>query len=405
MRMHRNFLLAASGLFAMSALAIFDSTKAADKATEKTVEKPASKSAEKTADKAAEKQEIKSANRPAHKPVDQAIAPALMQVAKSGRQWTGITVSKSRRTFVCFPRWSDSVPVSCAELMPDGSTRPFPDARWNQFKKDLPGNCFVCVQSVYADTDDKLWILDPAAPNFKGPILGGPKLLKVNLKNNAVERTYKFDNSICPANSYLNDIRIDKQRGKAYITESGLGAIIVLDLKTGQAKRMLDNHPSTDAEKIKIVINGKPWNLQPDGFSKKVCSDGIALDPEGQYLYYHALTGKSLYRVPTAELASDKASDESLGKVVEKVAETCVPDGIEFGDPDNLYLTSIEDNSIKKLNLKTKKQETVVQDRSMIWPDTLSLGPGGWMYVANSQINLMPNPPYPYRVYKFKVAK
>ena len=333
---------------------------------------------------------------------DKTTAPALMQIASSKKQWTGVTVSKSGRVFVCYPRWSDSVPVSCAELFTDGSIKPFPDTAWNSYKKEAPDKCFVCVQSVFADGNDNLWILDPAGPKFTGPVANGPKLMKVNLKTNKIERIYPFDATICPPKSYLNDVRIDASRGKAYMTESGLGALIVLDLKSGKAKRMLSNHASTQAENFKVVINGKPWNVQADGFSKKVASDGIALDPSGTYLYYHPLTGKALYRVPAADLANDKSTDETLATKVEKIADTGAHDGIEFGDSDHLYLTSIEDNSIKRLSLRSKKLETFIQDKNMIWPDTLSLSPSGWMYVTSSQINL-PTPPTPYKIFKFKV--
>ncbi|MBX9569010.1 MAG: hypothetical protein K2X77_08950 [Candidatus Obscuribacterales bacterium] len=323
-------------------------------------------------------------------------APTIMQIAKSSKQWTGITVSKTGRVFVCYPRWSDDVPVSVAELMPDGSTRAFPDKKWNQYNKSKPADCFVCVQSVFADKDDNLWILDPAAPKFQGPVKDGAKLLKVDLTTGKVLSTFKFNNQICPKGSYLNDLRVDSANNKIYITESGLGAIIVLDLKTSTSKRLLDKHPSTIAENIPVVINGKPW-------TKKVASDGIAFD--GDYLYYKALTGKSLYRVPAKELSLDDATNDSIAKVVEKIADTCPSDGIEFGDDeDNLFITSIEDNSIKRLNLKDKKMSVVVQDKNMIWPDTLSKAANGWMYVTSSQINLMPKPPSPYRVFKFKYS-
>ncbi len=329
----------------------------------------------------------------------------LLEIATSSKQWTGVTVSKEGRVFVCYPRWSDDVPVSCAEVMPDGSTHPFPDTKWNKYDKSLPAKCFVCVQSVFVDSDDKLWVLDPAAPKFQGPVSGGPKLVKIDLKSNAIEVVYTFDSTACPPKSYLNDVRIDAARKKAYITDSGLGAIVVLDLNSSQARRLLATHPSTKAEDIKIVINGKDWGKQPDGSYRRAGSDGIALDALGAYLYYHPLTGKSLYRIPTAELSNAKATEQSLAKKVERVAETCVSDGIEFGDDSNLFLTSIEDNSVKKFSLKTKKLETVVQDKNLVWPDTLARSSSGWMYVTSSQINLMPAPPTPYRLFKFRLGE
>ena len=92
--------------------------------------------------------------------------------------------------------------------------------------------------------------------------------------------------------SYLNDIRVDTKSGYAYIIDSGLGAIVVINLKTGECRRTIAEHTSTKAVDIKLKIEGTEWNHQ-------IHSDGIALDTKGEYLYYQALTGYSIYRIHT----------------------------------------------------------------------------------------------------------
>jgi hypothetical protein len=47
---------------------------------------------------------------------------------------TGVTVAPDGRIFVNFPRWTEDTPVSVAELMPDGSTKPYPDEEWNPWR-------------------------------------------------------------------------------------------------------------------------------------------------------------------------------------------------------------------------------------------------------------------------------
>ncbi|NIP26862.1 MAG: hypothetical protein GWO38_24365, partial [Phycisphaerae bacterium] len=69
-------------------------------------------------------------------------------------------------------------------------------------------------------------------------------MLQVDLTNDAVVRTFRFGSEIAPRNSYLNDVRIDTQREFAFMTDSGDGALVVLNLKTGKARRVLQNHPS-----------------------------------------------------------------------------------------------------------------------------------------------------------------
>ncbi len=332
----------------------------------------------------------------------------LTEMAKSNYQWTGVAVSKKNRVFVCYPRWSNIGPVSAGELLPDGSVSAFPDKKWNEWIQGakVTGEEFVCVQSVYCDSSGALWILDPAAPKFHGPITNGPKLVKVNLGNNHVEKVYPLE-TVAPKDSYLNDVRVDTRRQVAYMTDSGLGAIVVLDLRTGNARRVLDTSPSVKAEDIKIMIGDKRWGVMPDGSVRKVHSDGIALDKSGDYLYYQALTGKTLYRIATKDLRNEKLAAKDLNTKVEKVATTCVADGIEFGADGTLYLTSLEDSSIKSLNVSAANKEvkTVVKDKQLIWPDSLAMRGDGHIYVTASQINMGAKAPTPYKIFRFKPKK
>ena len=115
---------------------------------------------------------------------------------------------------------------------------------------------------------------------------------------------------VAPKESYLNDVRIDTRTNTAFITESANGAIIVVDLKSGKARRLLDGHPSTQPEKdVKLVVDGKALIDQQKKTPPQIASDGIALDAKNGYLYYHALTGHTLHRIKTSFLR-----DEKLGK-------------------------------------------------------------------------------------------
>src|SRR5437763_17220075 len=90
-------------------------------------------------------------------------AAQLQEVARfPNQQVTGVAVSqKSGRVFVNFPYWSDDHFLSVAAIV-NGQPRVFPNEEWN--KHGSPDSHFVCVQSVVVDGQDKVWILDPAAP-------------------------------------------------------------------------------------------------------------------------------------------------------------------------------------------------------------------------------------------------
>src|SRR3954471_2902731 len=136
----------------------------------------------------------------------------LQPVATFDHQVTGVTVAPDGRIFVNFPRWTEDTPVSVAELMPDGSTKPYPSEEWNGWRNARmsevsPKDHFVCVQSVVADRRGSLWIVDPAAPNTERVVKDGPKLVQIDLASNQVRRVIGFDETVAPQSSYLNDVR------------------------------------------------------------------------------------------------------------------------------------------------------------------------------------------------------
>jgi sugar lactone lactonase YvrE len=313
----------------------------------------------------------------------------LIEVANFGdQQVTGVGISKKTgRVFVNFPDWSDGHSLSVAELI-DGKPKAFPNDEWN--KRGPAGSHFVCVQSVVVDDQDNLWILDPAAPKMQEIVKGGPKLVKVDLKTNKVAQTIPFGEDIAPKKSYLNDVRVDTAANVAFITDSANGAIIVVDLKSGKARRLLDGHPSTQPEKdFKLVVKGRKL-VDEKNNPPQIASDGIALDMKNGYLYYHALTARTLYRIPTAALIDDKLSKADLESKVETVTQTPPPDGLLEAPDGTIYLTDIERGGISRWNATTKQIEPVFTDLRLLWPDTLAWSPKGELYVTASQIQNMP---------------
>jgi len=315
-------------------------------------------------------------------------AAELQEVASfPHQQVTGVAVSKYGRVFVNFPNWSDNHTVSVAEVI-DGQAKPFPNDDWN--KPGAAESHFVCVQSVYVDAEDNLWIIDPAAPKMQEIVKGGPKLLKVDLRTNQVVQNIPFGEDVAPKKSYLNDVRVDTKAALAFVTESGLGAILVVDLKSGKARRLLADHKSTKAEpETKLIIDGREL-LDQKKSPPQINADGIALDSKNDYLYFHALTGHTLYRIKTEYLKDANVSKRDLESKVEAVTHTPAPDGMLEAPDGSVYLTDIEDNAIVRFDPSTNKIDRVIADKRLSWPDTMSWGPGGTIYVTASQIQNMP---------------
>ena len=330
--------------------------------------------------------------------------------ARTPKQLAGVTISKTGRIFVNFPRWVDEPTPSVAEVAADGSLVPYPNKEinaWDETPGESARNHFVCVQSVVVDEEDALWILDPASPGFQEVVPGGAKLLKVNLATNETERVYHFDKESAPEKSYLNDVRF--AHGFAFMSDSGLGAIVVLNLATGKVRRLLENHHSTKAEpNVEPVIGGRPWKFA-DKTTPQVHSDGIAIDPKREYVYYKALVGQTLYRVAITALLDESLLPEALGNFVERVAVTEPTDGLEFDAQGNLYMTSLEWNAIKVLR-PNGRIEVFARASDFLWPDTITMSRDGNLLFSATQFHLMPafnenvdKRTPPYKVFRLKL--
>ncbi|MET0258490.1 MAG: L-dopachrome tautomerase-related protein [Methylobacterium sp.] len=332
----------------------------------------------------------------------EAPAGSLTKVASFEHQVTGVTVSKDGRIFVNFPRWTDDAPVSVAEVK-DGKVTPFPDADWNSWRnarKDEidPKTHFVCVQSVVADGQDRLWVVDAAAPAMAAVVKDGPKLVAIDLKTNTVARTIPFDVGVAPQGSYLNDVRISPDGKTAYLTDSGAeGALIVVDIDSGRARRVLAGDPTTMPDKsVTVTYDGRPLR-RPDGRGVEFSADGIALSADGATLYWQAIKGKTLYSLPTDALTGwitssvvpDALTDRSLAGKVVTVGENGPADGLIISRKDGrMYVTSPQDDAIKVRALSGTGSglTTLVQDPQLRWPDTFGEGPDGTLYVTTSHI-------------------
>lgn len=305
------------------------------------------------------------------------------------QQVTGVAVSRKGRIFANFPYWSDGHTVSVVELGAGGEQRPYPNAEWNRMS-GAPIERFVCVQSVHVDAADNLWIVDAGSPKQTGVVEGGAKLVKVDLASNRVTQVVHFDRSVAPEKSYLNDVRVDTRNNFAFLTDSNLGAIVVVDLTNEQAKRVLENDPSVKPEPdLQLRVGGTvlidPEKDQP----LAIASDGLALDEEGRWLYYKALTGRTLYRVPVDDLEASVRTEVDLGNRVERLGQVPASDGLTFHE-GKIYLTAIEDNAVVRFDPASRTSELIVRDQRLHWPDSFAFGADGTLYVTTSQIHLTP---------------
>jgi len=318
-------------------------------------------------------------------------------------QPVGIAISKSSRMFMCFPRWADPVKYTVVELK-NGQTTPFPDAETNMFdgtdlSKYPPQSHLVSVQAIKFDERDRLWLLDPGSFNFAPNILGAPKLVAYDINTGKKLKSISFPTDVALKRTYLNDVRFDLKRGKggtAFITDSGVGGIIVVDLASGESWRHLDRHPSVlPAPGLKQMSEGQAFVMRkPTGEhdAPDLRADGIALSPDGKTLYYTVVANRDVFAIPTDQLVDrDPSHEGQVQASVKRIAsKPSGNDGILCDAQGQIYTTDFEDNAVRKVDPKTGEATVVVQDARILWPDTLEMHEN-WLYFTSNQLARQPN--------------
>ena len=63
-----------------------------------------------------------------------AVAQRVTPVASFEHEATGVAAAADGRLFVNFPRWNADVPISVAQVGPNGALTAYPDAEWNSWR-------------------------------------------------------------------------------------------------------------------------------------------------------------------------------------------------------------------------------------------------------------------------------
>lgn len=303
-----------------------------------------------------------------------ATAKPIKVAELKGTQITGVTVSNDGRLFVNAPNWRDGVDFSVAEISKSGEVSEYPNALANRCISNslVKADCFLAVQSVVAHKD-KLYVLDTRNPKFQG-VVDAPRVFVVDLRTDKIERVLTLSKNAYHPDSYINDLRVDDKTHRIYMTDSGHAGLVVYNLNDDSSYRILNNHPFTKAEVETLSIKGKPFNMQ-------VQSDGIALDRLNDTLYFHALSGYSLYALDTADISNDTSAD--IAEKVRTVAQTGAPDGMLYHN-SNLYLADLEKQQVQYLT-PSQSLETLVEGSTVNWADTFSVY-DNTLYYTNSKI-------------------
>lgn len=310
-----------------------------------------------------------------------AAKPTLEVALQTNLAVLGVATTTAGRTFLVFRRKGTAATPQVGEWQPDGSVRPFPTTDWNQLVSDSNAPwTFVHANALRVGPGEVLWVLDTGSPAFGAATLPeGPKLVRVDLTTNRVVRIYPLG-SVAGGTAYLNDVRFNGRH--AYLTDSGRPALVVLDLTSGQARRVLENHPSLVAYRP-YLANGQLLRT-PQQTPVLVHADALELSPDGRWLYFAPATGP-MFKIDTRCLNDDQLSEAARGRQVRFFADTPSTGGTAMDATGRLYFSDKAKPGILCLTPDGRLRD-VVRDERLDFVDALWIADNGDLLAPAAQL-------------------
>ncbi len=309
------------------------------------------------------------------------LAPDAVEVVVE-LEWPpgNLGVGADGRVFFTFHPDARPSPTKFAELRVDGTVAPFPDAAWQSERDDGP--YFVTPLAVRVDARGRVWVLDHGDYGAEQP-----SLTAFDPTTSAVVHRLVLDDDW---GSMLNDFAVDAARDVVYIADTSAydfdPSILVYDVKSGAVRWVLEDHDSVRGEDDHLVVQGR--FITVFGVAVQVAVDTIALSPDGEWLYYGPLTGRTLWRVPTGALRDPTLDDDALATQVERHGAKPTTDGATTAADGSVYLTAIEYDAIAVSHPDGTLTMLAENAELLAWPDGVALSPDGqWLYVASSELH------------------
>ncbi len=302
---------------------------------------------------------------------------ALEEVLRYPEPIGNVAVSAGGRLFFTVHPESRPQGNKLLELV-NGAAIPYPSGT-------VQPHLFNTVLGLVIDRQDRLWTIDSGNHGF-----GVARLLAFNLVDGSIVHNHEFRPEIAPSGSFLQDLQVSADGHTVFIADASIWrkspAIIVYDIATRSARRVLGSHGSVSAQDYVIRTPAREMRFLGGLVSLRTGVDGIALDTNNEWLYYGAMNHSELFRVRVRDLLDPTLPPRQLENDLERFANKPLSDGLSSDLEGNIYITDIEHGSVMRVG-QDRALVTVIRSPRIRWADGLSFGPNGWLYLSDSAIS------------------
>jgi hypothetical protein len=318
------------------------------------------------------------------------------RAAQTGENWraervaefngwpSGVAVSSHGRIFVSFPQANYQLSAATLCEVENGIAFPFPFAE------------FTSIHGLRCGENDRIYALDTGSTDLSGCDPKSTALWVLDAHAGTVLKRHSFAGDVVLPSSYLIDFALDARNDAAYLLDAGReppNALIVLDLSTGRARRVLNDHPSLrispPSGRRGLLANRKPLLVRDTrGHAQPVQAGaiGIAMHSDSDTLYWSK--PDTLYSVDTQLLLDPGVSAAQLDAAVRTwPLRPFASDGLADDGKGHILLTDVTHNGVQRLSPGLGNYELLLSDPRISWPDAIAVGPDESIYVTSSQFH------------------
>lgn len=260
------------------------------------------------------------------------------------------------------------------------------------------------------DGDGHLWVLDGGSMGIEPH-----HIYAFDLRAARVVHEHAFVPDVAEIGSFYSDMQVTRDGNFVFIADAsvvrGNPALIIYDVRKRRSQRILEDNPALMPQDWIIRTAERDMVYYKGLVALKAGLTGLALSPNGAWLYLAALNNDQVYRLPVRDLTEGSAPHAGYGSLLEPAGRKPISDALGFDAAGYLLVSDVEHGGVARV-WPNGGVEMLLRDPKIRWPSGMWTGRDGWVYIADSGLqDVLFQPPLhraesaPYTIWRFRPSR